>query len=463
MRIPGAGKTSRVRQIVDYWAAVASPSKLKYEMGFYHPHAGTDDFFSSNQRISYNFHGDILAGTLKEIRFGAITQFMIDLDKGDSGKLVTKSEIKMRPNVVSEPFREEVVYEYGLTENAQFEFRKKMLEITNKEFNALREQNDEKWEQLPDSIYGVMTLFMIRSHEVYSEISEQIKELKEEFLVTGDIQLKVKRDALEVELYKNLASFQFNFIILLGFLVLCFLIQFVLIYFIGADYLGYTDEEDLENFCIQNDLVQMAVAILILFQFVNSLSDVYVEARCYVSKAMSIYEPENSAYKTVRIDSSRRSYLSFVVMGMTIACELCICVLVFVFGQYFILAQGNVGEIVQGSVGIIFITDIDNMIYSIMPEFSLANIEETYFRLEDFDIFNNIWESLPYALKKNQMIKKGKSEDDKRTIKEAEAMRNIIRTILTYIASAMLVIIIVAGCIYVAFSKVDRCEEYSKR
>merc|ERR1712031_148975 len=117
------------------------------------------------------------------------------------------------------------------------------------------------------------------------------------------------------------------------------------------------------GFCNHNVVVQISVAVLVFLQFVASLVDVYTEARCYVSRTMSIYQPELSEYKTVRIDSTTRSTFSLMMVIITLACELTICILVFVYGLAFILAQEEVGDIVQGSVGIIFITDIDNMIY----------------------------------------------------------------------------------------------------
>ena len=398
-----------------------------------------------------------MPGTLKDIRLGAIVQFVVDLDKGDAGRVISLQEFDLRPNLMTENFKEAVAYEYSLSANKKdYEFKKKALQVTSREFTSLREMNDEIWDQLPNSVYGLMTLFLISSHEAYEELLIREREYEKEFLSTGDADIKRKMKSIFWERMKLASKWGFSFTKKLIFVVICFLIQFVLIYFTGQSYVGYPDPVDMYIFCNHNVVVQISVAVLVFLQFVASLVDVYTEARGYVSRTMSIYQPELSEYKTVRIDSTTRSTFSLMMVIITLACELTICILVFVYGLAFILAQEEVGDIVQGSVGIIFITDIDNMIYSIMPD---GSIEDVYFRFEDFDLLNNVWESFPYSLSKEKMMKKGKSEDEKAKIRIAERQRAYMQDLFTIVGKAAVYIIMITAVIYVIIYK-DNCPDY---
>ena len=144
-----------------------------------------------------------MPGTLKEIRFGAITQFIVDLDRGDAGRLISLQEFDLRPNLMTENFKETAVYEYSLSaDKRNYEFKKKALQVTSREFTSLREMNDERWDQLPESVYGLMTLFLIRSHEASEELQIRHQEYEKEYQSTGDAEVKRKMRSTKWERWR---------------------------------------------------------------------------------------------------------------------------------------------------------------------------------------------------------------------------------------------------------------------
>jgi len=468
--LPGVNR-GRHKGKSNYWVKMANDNK--YSTSFVHPETYLGDVFRQEQRVTYSYHKDLYPGTVRDIIFTtATTMISVDLDRGDQGRKVSLAEVKVRPDLLKNNFDEKEVFEY---DSGSKNFKRLKLGITNKEFNSLQDQKEESWIKLPESIYGAATCFIIVNHEKDEEVKRKMEEL--EAASVKDPIARKKVEAMRREQNENRAAYLSTFFMLLAQIVFTFLMQGVLIWYVwvetpdpsGEDDVVFTRTDgttvsysrDSSGFCSVNPYLQVAAIAVLTIWTVSTFTDIFIELRCYISRAMVLENAETGELRTIKTSKQSRLWyfhgISFCcIMGL----ETIICIVVFVAGMKYVLNLEEAADIVGGVLAITFVTDIDNKVYEIsaIEEGDDSDVQAASFRVTDTDFYDHI--VTPFQ---NSLSKLAKDHEfaqaffKEKEVDSGKNGRNVIQQHLQVILSASLVLFVF---VFVFANKAAYCPDY---
>jgi hypothetical protein len=471
--LPGDARRKHAGQKKDFWANVSTTTEKSYSIKFIHPETELTDIYCQDQRVTYTYRGEKYPGTVKDILFNPTsTNISIDLDRGDQGRNAQLDELITRPDLIKKNFDETQVFDYGpIPGKAKLYYRKKVLAITNKEFSALQEQRDESWIQLPDSIYGSATCFIIVNHEKEAEIEARITQYKEDLKTNpNNPQIQKKITLLKDEKNDNNINFSSTFFMLLAQIVFTFLMQGVLIWYVweetpdpSAKKTTYTNtpgtyiEDDESGFCTVNPYLQIAAIAVLSIWTVSTFTDIWVEIRCYISKALVLENAETGEFRSIRVSKDTRTmfhHLSFFIIS---GLETIICLVVFIAGMKYVLNLKEAAEIVGGVLAITFVTDIDNKVYEIaaVAEGEDADVAAASFRVTDTDFLDSVLVPIQNAIScgaTGDGVNVGKDALQQEILRKQEHHRELIKYFVQHYLKVLLSVVLVVFVFAFVFS-----------